>query len=187
MDLFYKWLKFLWKENGWSMRFIARETGKAESSCSNWFKTGQIPAEKHWPGISRFLINQGYELHTLEHVSDLFIDQRRFEGWLVDCESCGTEFLRYAKTKKYCNSRFCKSVSQKRYKSERQLPSTGVYRKIDFTNRKHCQDHKIDREQIDHAVKEYLRKGGEITKLPTVEEGILSLISIEMMKAGFHG
>ena len=179
-----KWLKLLWIKNEWKMRNIADQTGKAESSCSSWFKTGQIPHEKHWPGISRYLITNGYPLYTSEYVALLFTEQRRSEGWLIKCEGCRKEFLMYAKTKKYCNSYLCKRILRGRRKEERQ-PAQGKYHKIDFTNRKHCKDHQISREKLNAAIQVYIKKGGEIEKLPTIEHGALTMIQDEMMKAGF--
>ena len=179
-----KWLKLLWIKNEWKMKHIAEESGKAEASCASWFKTGQIPHEKHWNGISRYLMSHGYPMHTPEYVGLLFTEQRRSEGWLIKCEGCRKEFLRYAKTKKYCNSYLCKRILRGRTAEERQ-PAQRKYHKIDFTNRKHCKDHQISREKIDAAVKDYIEAGGEIEKLPTIEQGALTMIQDEMMKAGF--
>ena len=75
-----KWLKSLQKKNEWKMRKIADQTGKAVASCSSWFKAGIIHPEKHWPGISTFLVNEGLTEYTLDRVTELYDQQRRAEG-----------------------------------------------------------------------------------------------------------
>lgn len=39
--------------------------------------------------------------------------------------------------------------------------------------------------KLDAAIKDYIEGGGEIEKLPTIEQGALTMIQDEMMQAGF--
>tara|TARA_R110002020_G_scaffold110708_3_gene255767 strand:- start:7969 stop:8511 length:543 start_codon:yes stop_codon:yes gene_type:complete len=179
------WLKSLQKKHVWKMKHISKETGLPEASLASWFKAGSIAPEKYWTRIGQFLRSKGLE-YSSERVIELYTLQRREFGFLVDCEECGTEFLRWAKTKIVCNSLSCQRALSERRKMEKKT-GTGRYRKIDFSvaRKSQCPDHSIDHSYIDDKMKEFLSKGGKIEKLESPEIGALRIIEDEMMKAGF--
>lgn len=182
----HKWLKLLQKKNEWKMRKIADQTGKAVASCSSWFKAGIIPPEKHWPGISTFLVNEGLTEYTVEHVTSLYDQQRRAEGLIVNCHFCGDEFLRHTQTRIYCHKPKCRSLKNQKERNKIKPAEPGKYKMFNLgPGPKACQSHRITRETINESVKEFLEKGKSIEHLPSYDPGVMTRLEDEMMRAGF--
>lgn len=181
-----KWLKSLQKKNEWKMRKIADQTRKAVASCSSWFKAGIIPPEKHWEGISKFLVAEGLTEYTVEHVTLLYDKQRRAQGLIINCEFCGDEFLRHTQTRIYCHKPKCRSLKNQKERDKIKPFQPGTYKMFNLgPSPKSCKDHLITREVINESVKEYLEKGKSIENLPSYDPGVMTRLEDEMMRAGF--
>ena len=183
----HKWLKSLQKKNEWKMRKIADRTGKAAASCSSWFKAGNIPPEKHWEGISKFLVTEGLTEYTYERVIELYEKQRRDEGLIINCHFCGDEFLRYTQTRIYCHKKSCRAEKNKLERNKVNPSEPAKFKMFDFSigKRTACPGHQITRETINKSVKEYLEKGKTIEQLPSHDPGVMTRLEKEMMRAGF--
>ena len=180
------WLKLLAKKDQISPKILAEYAQIAETTAKSWLLVGIIPRTKYWNRIAHFL---GMKF---EEVSFLYMNQLEEENRIKECIVCKKHIILWKPHIKLCNSKSCRmQYDRDRKREERQahrcqyyVPNRNKFLGYIPETNVNKMSSKVNREDINIAMKEYLSKGGTITRL---DEGIAEgsdQFSLDLVKQG---